>query len=260
MLLDELELLHRLLDDSDLISSRLFGSPELTVETKSDGSSLTNADIAIEASIVESIHNRFPEDGTRGEEFGCSEGSSGRYWVIDPIDGTANFVRGIEVYATMVALVDGRTRMLSGVSAPGLRNRWWATRGGGAWKDGRRIYTSRTQALSTAMVSYSSLRGLGRTVAAQLRTLDVEVPRIRAFGDFWQHMMVADGRLDAAFDGPGLGAWDVEPIKLIIEEAGGAVMDVKGGHDYHGCGFISHNGLVGRDILALQENHVAPAS
>jgi histidinol-phosphatase len=222
----------------------------LTVETKPDGSPVTIADRGAEQAARVWLASRFPDDGIEGEEFGESAGTSGRRWIIDPIDGTKNYVRGVPVWGALIGLeVDGE--IVAGVvSAPALGRRWWAAKGEGAYADGRPISVSKVAGIGDAFLSHASLEGwseIGR--AAQFDALARKVWRTRGFGDFWQHMMVAEGAVDAAVE-PSVEVWDIAALKIIVEEAGGRLTDLTGAARVDGGNAVSSNGLLHDDLVA----------
>ena len=170
--------------------------------------------------------------------------------MLDPIDGTKNFVRGIPVWATLIALqVDGRVEV-GVVSAPALGRRWWAARGHGAYADGRPISVSRVGALADAQLSYSSLTGWeqqGRL--GGVLQLSRDCWRTRAFGDFWSHVLVAEGAVDASFE-PEVSLWDLAALQVIVEEAGGRFTSLEGAAGPDGGSVVCSNGLLHEEVLA----------
>jgi histidinol-phosphatase len=221
------------------------------VETKADSSPVTEADRSTEAAIRELIARERPGDAVLGEEMG-STGSGARRWFIDPIDGTVNFVRGIPVWATLLGLeVDGSMR-LGAVSAPALGRRWWAERGEGAFAAapagrGDRIQVSDVADLSGAGISSAGLADFPEP--ARLVDLVRKVKRDRGFGDFWSHMLVAEGACEAGLD-PVVSVWDIAPLQVIVEEAGGKFTDFAGARRLDGGSALSSNGLVHDDVIA----------
>jgi histidinol-phosphatase len=187
-----------LADLADAISLERFQADDLVVETKPDLSPVTEADRAVERALRKRIAEARPDHGVVGEELGAEERGDAR-WILDPIDGTKNYVRGIPVFGTLIALHREGAVVLGVVSAPALRRRWWAARGAGAFADGRPIRVSRVAELADAVLAYSSLgsweeHGLGERFTALAR----RCWRTRGFGDFWSHMLVAEGAADIA--------------------------------------------------------------
>ncbi len=218
----DLALALQLADEADAITLAYARRTDLRVETKADMSPVTEADQATELALREGIKSARPGDAIVGEEYG-GDAASGRRWILDPIDGTKNYVRRVPVWATLIALADDSAIQVGVVSAPALGRRWWAARGHGAWTTGpespepRRIQASAVSDLADASFSFSDpdnwdRRALDELMASTLRT--------RAFGDFWSHMLVAEGAVDVAAE-VGLGLWDVAALIPIIEEAGG---------------------------------------
>jgi len=201
---------------------------------------VTDADRAAERMLRERIGRERPGEGVLGEEEG-DDGGSAR-WIVDPIDGTRNFSRGIPVWATLLALErDGRV-VLGVVSAPALGHRWWAMRGAGAWADGERLTVSRVERLADAAIA--------ATYARDYAAVEPVAWHARGLGDFWQHMLVAEGALDAAVDAE-LSLWDYAPLGVIVEEAGGRLSALDGGAPQPGTQVLSSNGLLHDDLLAL---------
>ncbi len=255
----ELVLALGLADAADALTLARFKALDLTVTSKPDLTPVTDADTAVERHLRERLACEYPTDAVHGEEYGGAAPGPGRTWVIDPIDGTKNFVRGVPVWATLVALlVDGQP-VLGVVSAPGLNRRWWATTGGGAWSSWaaplgtpaapRRLTVSRVDQLENASVSYSSLGGWAKRRPG-FETLVDRAWRARAYGDFYSHMLVAEGSVDLAAE-PELALWDVAALIPIVVEAGGQVSGVDGGPVPGPAGALTTNGLVHRDALSL---------
>jgi histidinol-phosphatase len=240
----DLEFAASLADIADKLALERFGAADLRVETKPDLSPVTEADKAIEQALRERIAAECPGDSVLGEE-GGSSGEGGRRWILDPIDGTRNYSRGIPIFATQIALeIDGEIE-LGLVSAPALGQRWWAERGKGAFRDGKRIRVSQVNAIEDAVVSCELSEGTGR-----LAPLVARAWHARSFGDFWQHMLVAEGCVDVAID-PVVKIWDCAPLKIIVEEAGGKFTDLAGRGVIDGGSGVSSNGLLHDEVLAL---------
>jgi histidinol-phosphatase len=247
----DLELAMELADAADVITLRHFRSVDLIVETKPDLSPVTQADRAVEEAVAERLAFARPDHALVGEEFGA-QGSSGARtrWIVDPIDGTKNYVRGIPVYATLLALeIDGELTV--GVaSAPALGRRWYAARGEGAFVDGERIAVSKIADLAQAKLSHSSIENwAAKGRMARFLDLAAAVGSTRGFGDFWQHMLVAQGSVDIAVE-PETNLWDLAALKVIVEEAGGRFTDLKGVSTAAGGTVLSSNGLLHEEALA----------
>jgi histidinol-phosphatase len=242
----DLALALQLADAADAITSARFMASDLLVDTKPDHTPVTDADTAVEHAIRDLLAQASPSDGVVGEEFGEQAGSSGaRRWILDPIDGTKNFVRGVPVWATLIALEIDAEVAVGVVSAPALSRRWWATRGGGAYADGRRLSVSRVAALADASLSYSSTWGWGPGFAA----LTGSVWRTRAYGDFWSHVLVAEGAVDISCE-PEVSLWDLAALQVIVEEAGGRFTDLSGRRGPAGGSVVCTNGLLHDEVLA----------
>lgn len=245
---DDLRLAHVIADQVDAHTMERFGAVDLRVETKPDLSPVTDADRAAEEIVRNQLARTRPRDAIVGEEFG-STGHGARKWVIDPIDGTKNFVRGVPVWATLIALVDGEDVVAGVVSAPALGRRWWAALGSGAWTGrsmsaARRLEVSRVSALEDASFSYSSLTGwrdIGQ-LDGMLELSDT-VWRTRAYGDFWSYMLVAEGAVDAAAE-PELALHDMAALTIIVTEAGGRFTSLEGKDGPWGPGAIASNGAL----------------
>jgi histidinol-phosphatase len=245
---DDLRLALQLADAADAITMQAFRRADLRVDTKLDMTPVSEADRGVEEMLRSRIAAARPDDAVIGEEFGKS-GESSRRWYLDPIDGTGNYVRGMPVFATLIALqVDGKSAV--GVcSAPALRMRWWATRGGGAYADGRRIQVSRIARIEDAHLGYDDVpsfeaEGMGEKFLALAR----RCARTRGFGDFWSHVLVAEGAVDVAVE-PVVNPWDLAPLQVIVEEAGGRFTDLGGVARIDGGSVVSSNGLLHDDVL-----------
>lgn len=250
----DLELALGLADTADAITTARFGARDLRVRRKPDRSPVTDADLAVEDAVRGVLAAEAPDDAVVGEERG-GQAAQGRVWVLDPIDGTKNFLRGMPAWATLTALVVDGEPEVAVVSAPALRRRWWASRGGGAWvSDGgepRRCAVSGVEALGDAYVSTTDLQSWvdHHEREAYLRLVDA-CWESRAFGDFWQHCLVAEGVLDLAAE-PIVNPWDVAGVQLIVEEAGGRFTDLAGVRAYDRGSGLSSNGLLHDPALAL---------
>ncbi|MBV8079383.1 MAG: histidinol-phosphatase [Actinobacteria bacterium] len=235
---------HELADAADAITVARFRALDLGVETKPDLSPVTEADRAAEEAIRDLVSRRRDGEGVLGEEFG-DDGGDVR-WIVDPIDGTRNYVRGVPVWATLLALErEGRVDAAL-VSSPALGRRWWAARGEGAWANGDRLAVSRIARLDDAVVSISSPTQMppGWSALAQRAWNE------RGFGDFWQHCLVAEGSVDVAAE-PWLMLWDYAAVQLLVEEAGGRCTTFDGGASYERGSFLSSNGRLHDEAVAL---------
>ena len=257
----DLALAHALADAADAITLVRFRAQDLQVSAKPDLTPVSDADLAVETELRRLLSAARPADAVLGEEYGTT-GEGPRRWVVDPIDGTKNFVRGVPVWATLIALqVDGLGEV-GVVSAPALGRRWWAARGAGAWAgrsatDGTRLRVSAVGSLTDAHLSYSSLSGWqqqGRL--AGLLSLSERCWRTRAFGDFWSHVLVAEGAVDASFE-PEVSLWDLAALQVVVEEAGGRFTDLSGRSGPAGGSVVCSNGLLHDEVLAaLQAGRV----
>jgi histidinol-phosphatase len=251
---DDLALAHELADAADAITLARFGAVDLVVESKPDLTPVSDADVAVEQAIRGVLAARRPADAVLGEEDGES-GTGPRRWVIDPVDGTKNFVRGVPVWASLIALQEDGVVTAGVVSAPALGRRWWAARGlgahtGGSLASARRLQVSAVAELADASVAYSSLTGWeeqGRLPG--LLQLSRDVWRTRAYGDFWSHCLVAEGAVDASFE-PEVSLWDLAPLQVVVEEAGGRFTDVSGRAGPDGGSVVCSNGLLHDRVLA----------
>jgi histidinol-phosphatase len=262
---DDLTLALRLATLADRLTLEAYRSRDLVVETKPDLTPVTNVDRAVEVAIREELTAVRPGDAVVGEEYGPIEGAAGsaRRWIIDPIDGTKNFVRGIPVWATLLALEEEGTIRVGVASAPALGRRWWAGAGTGAWTGSvggdrqvparavRRMRVSSVHWLGDAQLSYSSLSGWSAHGGpGRLLDLAGRCWRTRAFGDFWSHVLVAEGACEIGLD-PEVSIWDLAALQVIVEEAGGRFTDLSGAARADGGSAVSTNGLVHDEVLAI---------
>lgn len=254
---DDLALAHRLADAADAITLKRFQANDLVVTTKPDNTPVTDADKSSEEAIRALLHAHRPEDGIVGEEFGDEGAEKSRYWVIDPIDGTKNFLRGVPTWATLIGLVersdDGSQRtIVSVVSAPALFRRWYAHKGGGAFvtinrESTKRLHVSGVSKIEDASISYSDFQGWGDRLEP-FQALLKSAWRTRGYGDFWSHMLVAEGALEVAVE-PELALWDMVALDLIVTEAGGIFSNTEGAIGPHGGNGLSTNGLLHSHIV-----------
>jgi histidinol-phosphatase len=254
---EDLNVALELADVADRITLARFRAADLIVETKPDLTPVSEADTAVERAIRELLAEVRPEDSVLGEEYGVSAGGGARRWILDPIDGTKGYVRGIPVWATLLALQEDGEPSVAVVSAPAMRRRWWAARGMGAFTDdglsdgSGQLRVSAVARLEDAQVSYGGLedwQDLGRADA----TLELvgSCWRSRNFGDFWAYMLVAEGAVEVALD-PVVSLWDLAAPQLIVEEAGGRFTDLGGVRSAEGGDAIATNGLVHDAALAI---------
>jgi histidinol-phosphatase len=251
---DDLSLALALADAADEVTMARFLAQDLAVETKPDATPVTDADRGVERALRELLGRRRPGDAVVGEEYGRT-GDGPRRWVLDPVDGTKNFVRGVPVWATLIALMEADEVYVGVVSAPALGRRWWACRGQGAWTtalgaEPRRLRVSKVAGLADASFSYSSLHGWPPAGRAALLELDASVWRSRGYGDFWQYALVAEGAVDATAE-PEVSLWDLAPLAVLVEEAGGRFTDLAGRRGPGGGSGLASNGLLHDELLRL---------
>ena len=236
----DLDLALRLADAADAISLPRYRT-ELVIETKPDLTPVTETDRAVEAEIRRLLASERPDDAILGEEGGAA-GSGTRRWIVDPIDGTRNYSRGIPVWATLIALeVDG-TVQIGVVAAPALHGRWWAERGAGAFANGESTHVSAIGRVEEAVLSFS--------IETRVPPLARNAWHARGLGDFWAHMLVAEGAVDGAVDADGLSEWDLAAVQVIVEEAGGRFSDAAGESRIDSGSAITSNGLLHDELLA----------
>lgn len=252
---EDLALALRIADAADAVSMAQFDSADLEIRTKADASFVTDADLATERAIRSLLADERPADGILGEEYGTT-GDATRQWVIDPIDGTSNYLKGIPMWATLIALVIDGVPRVGVVSQPALGRRWWGATGLGAWTNGpsgspRRIAVSGVDAVSDASVSFQSIAqwdAEGRSDA--LLRLSRSVWRDRGYGDAWPYMLLAEGRLElvAEFD---VKEYDIAAHVPIIMEAGGRFTDIDGRDSIASRSSLATNGVLHEAFVAL---------
>lgn len=246
-LAEDLALALRIADAADLITQSRYQSQDLVITTKPDNTPVTDADKATETAIRAILTKERPDDGVLGEEFGESDNLGSRYWVIDPIDGTKNFMRAVPTWSTLIALVENGEVVVGVVSAPALMRRWHASKAGGAFVSfnggaARKISVSQVSQIKDASVTYSDFVGFGERKNAFMSLID-QSWRSRGFGDFWSHMLVAEGSADIAVE-PELAVWDMAALDIIVREAGGSFTSITGEPGpHHGSG-LSTNGIL----------------
>ena len=278
---EDLALAHRMADAADAIAMGRFLSLDLVVETKPDLTPVSDADRDVEEALRAIVTDQCPGDSVIGEEYGKS-GDSRRTWIIDPIDGTKNFVRGVPVWATLIALVDGDPAtgsdvVVGVVSAPALGRRWWAARGSGAWVGPcgiawnttpsddesvagksalssaapRQLHVSSVASLEDASLSFSGVGGWAQQGRLpQFLELAEAVWRTRAYGDFWSYMLVAEGAVDVSAE-PDVSLWDLAALTVIVEEAGGRFTNIDGTRGPDGGSGIASNALLHDRVVEL---------
>ena len=267
---DDLALAHALADLADAITLNRYQAQDLVITNKPDNTPVTDADRAVETAIREALATHRQTDGLVGEEFGSDKGTSNRYWVIDPIDGTKNFMRGVPTWATLIALVNvdasGFEEVVVGIaSAPALARRWSAAKGLGAyvrfnsgsaddlWEEfdassnEKKISVSKVAKLSDASISYSDFVGWGDRLEPFQKML-ANAWRTRGIGDFWSHMLVAEGAVDVAIE-PSLAVWDMAALDIIVREAGGAFTNTAGQNGPFGGSGVSTNGALHNAVI-----------
>jgi len=257
-LADELQLALRVADAADLFTLPHFTERDFTVDWKQNQTEVTEIDRHAESMIVDGLIRARPHHGVFGEEHGLAGDTDSPWrWVIDPIDGTSGYVRGIPVWASLIALTHAdHGAVLGVVTAPALGMRWWGGIGLGAFAAARgttrAIHVSTVQSLDEAQVNvthnagWDELGATGRLVGLQQRAR-----RSRGVGDFWQHMLVAEGAMDVAIDAVGVAPYDLAALQPIVEAAGGRFTDRVGEATYRHDTAISSNGLLHDEVLAL---------
>ncbi|MGZ4514310.1 MAG: inositol monophosphatase family protein [Mycobacterium sp.] len=251
---DDLALALTLAGRADALTSARFGALDLRVDTKPDLTPVTDADRAVETDLREVLGRERPRDSIVGEEFGGTTTFTGRQWVIDPIDGTKNFVRGVPVLASLIALLEDGVPAVGVVSAPALQRRWWAARGRGAFVavDGappRQLSVSSVAQLDSASLSFSSLSGWAqRGLRERFVALTDAVWRVRAFGDFLSYCLVAEGAVDIAAE-PDVSVWDLAALDILVREAGGSLTGLDGVAGPHRGSAVATNGPLHDHVL-----------
>lgn len=250
----ELDLARRLADLADEVTLAPFRARDFTTERKQDRTEVTEIDRETERLLTSTLLAERPDHGIYGEEHGEQGRPNSEWtWVLDPIDGTSNFTRGVPVWATLVSLVHVDAGPVVGVvSAPSLARRWWAARGLGAFADGHRISVSTIDDLASAQVSITFSDGWERAgLTSALVDLQRRAYRTRGFGDFWQHMLVAEGAVDIAVDAIGLAPYDNAAVQAVVEAAGGSHTDRFGRRDYTSNSAISSNGRLHSVVVGI---------
>jgi histidinol-phosphatase len=254
---DDLGLAHVLADTADKIAMARFKAQDLQVTEKPDATPVTDADTAVEKALRGTLSRTRPRDAVLGEEYGstlAAAGPSQRQWVIDPIDGTKNFLRGVPIWATLIALMDANEPVVGLVSAPALNRRWWAAKSSGAYAGRHQtaataIRVSGVNRLADASFCYSSLVGweqAGRLDA--MLEINRRAWRSRAYGDFYGYMLVAEGAVDIMVE-PELSLWDLAALVPIVTEAGGTFTDLAGRPGPGGGSAVATNGKLHAEII-----------
>ncbi len=239
----DLALALELADIADEITMARYRAADLRVETKPDMTPVSESDRRAETAIRERLARERPADAIVGEEFGGAPGP-GRAWVIDPIDGTKSYVRGMDTWSTLIALIDDGVVVVGVVAMPSLGKRWWATQGGGAFADGRRIRVSAVAELADAQLVWSGIQEWDAVGAADaLLALARGCARTRGVGDAWQYMLVAEGAAEIAVD-PQVSLWDLAAVSIVVQEAGGRFTDLQGRPGPGGGSGLASNGLL----------------
>ncbi len=252
---DDLRLAHVLADAVEQITLGRFRSEDLVVESKPDLTLVSDADRSAEEVLRSHLGRARPRDGVVGEELADTDGHGSRRWVLDPIDGTHNYVRGVPVWATLIALVDDDVPVLGLVAAPALGRRWWAGLGSGTWtgrslSSAKRTRVSKVHRLEDASMSYASLHSWG-AIDRQDAFVDLAARcwRTRAYGDFWSYMLVAEGAVDIAAE-PSLALYDMAALVPIVTEAGGRFTGLDGVDGCLSGNALATNGLLHDDVMA----------
>lgn len=236
-----------LADAADAIAMAHFRK-DLRIDRKPDRTFVTQADTAIETEVRQRIEHRYPDHGVLGEEFG-SNGAADTRWIIDPIDATHSFMRGLPMFATLIGLERAGEMLLGIISAPAMRERWHAVRGAGAWAGERRLHVSTISDLKEAQIFYASRTAFVESgQEAGFDAVVSEAWRDRGFGDFWGYALVAEGSGEAMIE-PELYPWDLAAPLILIEEAGGRLTDFSGRRTYDGGNAVASNGLLHDVIL-----------
>lgn len=259
---DDLALALELAELADVTTLDRFESADLKVDAKPDMTPVSDADIAVEAALRAKLEATRPTDAILGEEFGGDVQFEGRQWVIDPIDGTKNFVRGVPVWATLIALLEDGEPVVGVVSAPALARRWYASQGSGAWRTTalaggsvKKLGVSGVAGVGDASISISSLSGWrDRELRDQLVALTDDAWRLRGYGDFFSYCLVAEGAVDVAAE-PEVSLWDLAALSVLVTEAGGRFTSLAGEDGPHGGDAVATNGLLHDEVLARLQVH-----
>lgn len=256
--MDDLTLAKELADIADRVSLARFRASDLVIDSKPDLTPVSDADKKIEQLIREHLLQNAPADGVIGEEFENKISTNNREWILDPIDGTKNYIRGVPIWATLIALRQNGNIITTVVSAPAINRRWYASKGNGAYvienisgkEMIRKLKVSAVSKISDASFAFAEVvkKGNWDVNYDKFLKLTNDVWRSRGFGDFWGHMLVAEGAVDFAIE-PKLALWDMAALYLIIKEAGGAFTNLAGANGVDGPGAISSNSLLHQELL-----------
>jgi histidinol-phosphatase len=248
-------LLKEIAEEADAIAMRYFRGDELRIDRKGDGTAVTQADRAVEEMARAKVAaSGLPLD-VLGEEMGGGDTKSPSAdrarMIIDPIDGTEEFSRGIPTFGTLMGIESNGEIVAAMVSAPGLHSRWWAYRGEGAYRDGKRLHVSKVNSLGKAMV-FTTGTGPSKNAhdQAKIRALLDAARNSRSFGGFWQHMLVAEGAIEVALDWTSK-PWDLAPLGIMVEEAGGCSTNVRGERTIYTGQLVSTNGIIHDEVLEI---------
>ena len=245
----ELAAMQGWLDATDKIAMEHF-RVDVPYKNKDDGTPVTEADVAIEEVLRKAIEETYPEDAVVGEEGGTAgDSKSPRRWIIDPIDGTKNFRRGIPIFATLIALEEKGSIVAGVVSAPAISTRWYARKGGGAFRNGEKISASKVKEIAVAEIASGGVGTIAEVgLEEKFAALCQQAARHRGFGDFWGHCLVAQGSIDVMLD-PEVSVWDLAALKIIVEEAGGKLTSVKGEDRVDGGNALTTNGNLHDEVV-----------
>jgi histidinol-phosphatase len=249
---DDVALALQLADRADALTLDRFGALDLRIETKPDLTPVTDADRSAEELLRDLLAEHRRDDAVLGEEYGGTAAFEGRQWVLDPIDGTKNFVRGVPVWSTLIALLQDGVPVVGVVSAPAMQRRWWAGTGEGAFTsfrgDPRAISVSGIDELESASMSFSDLTTGWDERRSRFLDLTDAVWRVRGYGDFWSYCLVAEGAVDIAVE-PEVKLWDLAPLDVLVREAGGSFTNLEGAGGPHGGSAVATNGLLHERVL-----------
>ena len=249
---DDVALALHMADRADALTLDRFGALDLRIETKPDLTPVTDADRSAEELLRDLLAEYRPDDAVLGEEYGGTAAFEGRQWVLDPIDGTKNFVRGVPVWSTLIALLQDGVPVVGVVSAPAMQRRWWAGTGEGAFTsfrgDTRGISVSGVDELESASMSFSDLTTGWDERRSRFLALTDAVWRVRGYGDFWSYCLVAEGAVDIAVE-PEVKLWDLAPLDVLVREAGGSFTNLEGAGGPHGGSAVATNGLLHERVL-----------
>ncbi|APT84267.1 histidinol-phosphatase [Corynebacterium aquilae] len=246
---EDLALALSLADAASAITMDRFEASNLRVDSKPDLTPVSDADLAVEEKIRAILAEKAPHDEILGEEFGGTASFAGRQWIIDPIDGTKNFVRNVPVWATLIALLDNGEPIVGVIDAPALGRRWYASKNEGAYRilfggQPKQLHVSQVADIANASISFSSLEGWAdRLLQDRFIALTESAWRLRGFGDFFSYCLVAEGAVDIAAE-PEVSLWDLAPLALLVEEAGGTFTSLAGERGPHGGDALATNGTL----------------